>query len=61
MAVDIRVHITAKALIESLASDGVLIRKLMVAPQNRFIRVGVGTDEEHQHLESVFKKHVKAG
>lgn len=51
VAVDMRNHEVANKLIESLASGGVFMRKPMVAPQDRFIRVGVGTEEEHQHLE----------
>lgn len=56
VAVDMRDHETANALIESLATGGVFMRKPMVAPQNRFIRVGVGTAKEHEYLESVLRQ-----
>ncbi len=56
VAVDMRDHEMANALIESLASAGVFMRKPMVAPQNRFIRMGVGTAKEHEHLECVLRQ-----
>ena len=55
VAVDMGDHETANTLIESLASAGVFMRKPMVAPQSRFIRVGVGTEKEHDYLMSVLR------
>lgn len=53
VAVDMQDHERADAVIESLASAGVFMRKPMVAPQSRFIRIGVGAKQEHEHLQSV--------
>ena len=61
VAVDMRDDETASALIEALASDGVFMRKPMVEPQNRFIRVGVGTEKEHHYFESVLRALITAG
>ncbi|MFK7992881.1 MAG: aminotransferase class I/II-fold pyridoxal phosphate-dependent enzyme [Granulosicoccus sp.] len=60
VAVDMRNHETASAVIESLANRGVFMRKPMVSPQNRFIRVGVGSEEEHHHLEKVLVPIINA-
>lgn len=60
VAVDMRDHETANALIQALAAGGVFMRKPMVSPQDRFIRVGVGTEEEHQHLERVLIPLIQA-
>jgi len=46
-------HEIANNLIKSLANSGVFMRKPMVAPQDRYLRIGVGSDDEHRHLESV--------
>lgn len=43
---------TAEALVASLANKGVFIRKPMVAPLNRYVRMGIGTDEEQEYLAS---------
>ncbi|MFK8080737.1 MAG: aminotransferase class I/II-fold pyridoxal phosphate-dependent enzyme [Granulosicoccus sp.] len=59
VAVDMGDAETANALIGSLADGGVFMRKPMVAPQDRYIRIGVGTLNEHQHLERVLVPLIK--
>jgi len=53
VAVNLGNHEIANNLIKSLANSGVFMRKPMVAPQDRYLRIGVGSDDEHRHLESV--------
>ncbi|MBX2883028.1 MAG: aminotransferase class I/II-fold pyridoxal phosphate-dependent enzyme [Granulosicoccus sp.] len=56
VAVDVCDAKRADNLIQSLAQAGVFLRKPMVAPQNRYIRIGVGTDHEHTILEQAIRK-----
>jgi len=56
VAVDMREAEIANAVVSGLAESGVFIRKPMVAPQDRYIRIGVGSEEEHQHLEKVMTR-----
>ncbi len=60
VAVDAGSTDSANGLINSLARAGVFMRKPGVEPQSQYIRVGVGTSEEHQHLEQVFPELVRA-
>jgi len=46
VAVDIGCADKANAIISGLAKHGIFMRKPAVAPQNTFIRIGVGTDKE---------------
>lgn len=45
----------AQNLMQSLGKAGVFMRKPMVPPQDRFIRMGVGTEAEHACLENAIK------
>ncbi|MFK7859401.1 MAG: aminotransferase class I/II-fold pyridoxal phosphate-dependent enzyme [Granulosicoccus sp.] len=60
VAVDLGKQETANAIIAALADRGVFMRKPMVTPQDRFIRIGVGTNEEHQHLENMLIPLIRA-
>lgn len=60
VAVDSGSTDNANSLIASLAQQGIFMRKPAVAPQSRYVRVGVGTDEEHQYLTDVFPELVRA-
>lgn len=51
VAVDIGSKERATNLLNSLCERGIFLRKPMHPPQDRFIRMGVGTPEEHQHLQ----------
>ncbi len=50
VAVNIGNEQQANTLIASLAQKGIFIRKPAIAPQSQYIRVGVGTHEEHELL-----------
>jgi histidinol-phosphate aminotransferase len=56
VTVDIGDSERAVGLIHALGKEGVFMRKPMVAPQNRYVRIGIGTEEEHEHLESALRK-----
>lgn len=53
VAVDIGSTDKARQVISSLAQAGVFMRQPGVSPLNRYIRVGVGTEKEHEYLESI--------
>lgn len=50
VAVDMGSRSHADALVLQLAEKGVFIRKPNMDPQNRYIRIGVGTEQEHEYL-----------
>ncbi len=60
VAVDMGSAERANQLRLSLQSLGVFVRMPGVAPLNRTIRIGVGTEAEHAHLESVFTEALQA-
>lgn len=45
----------AEDLVQSLGKAGVFMRKPMVPPQDRFVRIGVGTEAEHLCLEKAIR------
>lgn len=59
VAVNVGSTENANGLITSLAQKGVFMRKPAVAPQSQYVRVGVGTVEEHRYLEEVFPSLVR--
>ena len=60
VAVDLDASERATSLLDALKEKGIFIRMPGVAPLNRYIRVGVGKADEHQHFESVFRQLVSA-
>ncbi|MFK7894181.1 MAG: aminotransferase class I/II-fold pyridoxal phosphate-dependent enzyme [Granulosicoccus sp.] len=56
VAVDLGSAERASQLILKLAESGIFMRKPMVAPQDTFIRIGVGTEQEHAILEKAMQK-----
>jgi len=59
VAVDLISSDRAGKMLTLLAENGIFMRKPMSAPQDRFLRVGIGTKAEHAVLENVFAKLLK--
>jgi len=51
----------AAALLHKLGEKGVFMRKPMLAPQSSFIRIGIGTEEEHAFMCSVIRPLMNSG
>ncbi len=58
VAVDLGSAARANALLQQLEQAGIFLRKPMVAPHDSFLRIGVGTEEEHALFEEEFKRLV---
>ncbi len=56
VAVDLQSSERAKNVLAELNKQGVFIRMPGVAPLNRFIRVGIGSDEEHETFVNKFSQ-----
>ncbi len=56
VAVDLQSSERAKSLLAALNKEGVFIRMPAVAPLNRFIRVGIGSIEEHKTFVEKFNQ-----
>lgn len=56
VAVNIGNEPQANTLITTLAQEGIFVRKPAIAPQSQYIRVGVGTHEEHELLTKTLPK-----
>jgi len=56
VAVDLQSSQRATNLLAELNNRGIFIRMPAVAPLNRFIRVGIGSDEEHNAFEEQFNQ-----
>lgn len=54
VAVDLGTSERASKMLTLLNEHGIFMRKPMQAPLDRFLRVGVGTDDEHAHFQSKF-------
>ena len=54
VAVDMQTDEKAKAMLADLNKQGVFIRMPGVSPLNRYIRVGIGTEAEHQVFVDTF-------
>jgi histidinol-phosphate aminotransferase len=50
----------AASLLKALNEEGIFLRKPMVPPQDSFIRIGVGTVDEHAILAEAFSRLVRA-
>jgi len=59
VAVDLGSSDRAGRMLKLLAENGVFMRKPMVAPQDQFLRVGIGTQSEQAVLEDVFEGLLK--
>ena len=54
VAVDLGDAARAGALLDALLARGVFVRKPMAPPLDRYVRLGVGTDDEMDRLEAMF-------
>jgi histidinol-phosphate aminotransferase len=55
VAIDVGSPARAKAVLDYLIAHDVFVRMPGVEPLNRCVRIGVGTEQEHQALTRVFK------
>lgn len=60
VAVDIGSSDKANALLQTLEQAGIFLRKPMVSPQDRFLRIGVGTEQEHAVFAEEFRRLLTA-
>lgn len=56
VAVDLASADKANGLIQQLEQDGIFLRKPMIAPHERFLRIGVGTAQEHSLFEERLRR-----
>jgi len=56
VAVDLQTNERASRMLDALNKQGVFIRMPSVSPLNRFIRVGIGSEQEHAKFVSQFDK-----
>ena len=59
VAVDLASSARAIKMLTLLDDHGIFMRKPMQPPLDRYLRVGVGTAEEHDHLKSTFPMLLK--
>lgn len=56
VAVDLGSADKANALLQQLEDAGIFLRKPMLAPHDRFLRIGVGTEDEHGLFAEQFRR-----
>jgi len=59
VAVDLGSSDRANRMLGSLSEHGVFMRKPMQPPQDRYLRVGVGTESEHTILQEILPRLLK--
>jgi len=55
VAVDLGAVDKANALLQQFENAGIFLRKPMVPPHDRYLRIGVGTEEEHALFADTFR------